>query len=329
MKRSAAVFAKTPVGDQQSSSDAEEKHSPGCWITDVPDVILYDILTYVDRPGERAAFLSSTLSLVSRSVHSSIENKRHAVWESILREYSVGSEDQNKGSAGSTAATGQTRQAKEAAAAVIELRRQRRQSKRLRRTTAKQDVIAAHKVLCSRTEDAILHMAEWAHSSQETLSLARIRSVIHTYGPILRFNQRAKMGGTLLVECCRSRYVAESVIRRCAAELIERHGADPNVPAAEGHPGFEGAPLPALVIAAVRGMPTVVKLLLDTGANPNDRGTSRFRLNKKPKKSVKGDKLTPLEFVYEMKKAEEGWGATKDQVKDLDKVIKMLKKVTA
>jgi len=313
---------------QAEATSEEFKHANSkvylsAFLTDVPDVIFYEILTYATRPTSRGPFMSSVLSLVSKSVRFSIEHNRQGVWESILLEYSFSRNELPKDG---TSIKQNKRVLEEASS---ELRRQRRQSKRLRQTTAKQDVMAAHKVLCDRTEDAILQIAEMAHSASTSLTLARLRRLIRTCGPILNINQRAKMGGTMLVECCRARYVTETVVRKCVQELVVNHGADPNIPAAEGHAGFQGAALPPLVIAAARGMPTVVQALLDFGANPVAQGTSRFRLHTNPKKSVRGDSLNPLEFAYKVKHAEEQNGATKEQLRSILKVIGILEKQKA
>jgi hypothetical protein len=142
-----------------------------------------------------------------------------------------------------------------------------------------------------------------------------LKRLLKEYEPIA-INRRVRTGGTFLVEVVRARYVKESVILKCVKLLIDHHGASPNVPSAEVALGSSstiapvyqssaasgevgtclssstGRELYPLIIAAARGMPTVVKYLLSVGAKPDLRGSSRFRLYSNPRKSVKGVDLT-------------------------------------
>jgi hypothetical protein len=80
------------------------------------------------------------------------------------------------------------------------------------------------------------------------------------------------------VECCRARYCRESVIHACVKELVEKHGADPDVATGAG-PGAGGAGgLTPLCVAAARGMVSVVRFLAEAGASLTVEGTGRFRL---------------------------------------------------
>lgn len=131
---------------------------------------------------------------------------------------------------------------------------------------------------------ALQEVADLAISkTPHPLSLARLRSVLNTYGPNLNINQRSAIGGTFLVDVVRARCIKESVILSCVRELIEVYSASPYVPATEGaqyqklkqikrkvngkHNNFTshrtaGNLLPPLVVASARGMPSVVKYLL-------------------------------------------------------------------
>jgi len=150
------------------------------------------------------------------------------------------------------------------------------------------------------------------------------------------------------VEVVRARYVKETVILKCIKLLIGENGADPNVPSAEEGldsttkiaPVYEtsaasgevgtclssstGRELYPLVIAAARGMATVVKYLLSVGANINLRGSSRFRLYSNPRKSVKGVDLTALEFAIKMRDNELENGVREEDLKGLNRVISLL-----
>ena len=218
-----------------------------------------------------------------------------------------------------------------ASANAYKARTQRRSSKRLRRTTAKQDVIHAHLVLRDQTELALQEVADMAISkTPKPLSLARLRGIMNNYGPVLNIDQRSAIGGTFLVDCCRARCVKESVILACVRELIEHYGASPNVPATEGSSyqlisKKQHNTLPALVVAATRGMPTVVKYLVEhTSASIHEKGASRFRLFMNPKKSICGY-YTPLEFAQKMKEAEIENGAKEVQLQSLNECIMLLK----
>ena len=158
------------------------------------------------------------------------------------------------------------------------------------------------------------------------LSLARFRAIVRNYGPDLNFDQRSVLGTTFMVDCCRARYIKESVILACVKELICNYGASANVCATEGQLYSNNQKyLPPLVVASARGMPTVVRYLVQNGGAMIDtRGTSRFRLFKNPSKSV-GGTFTALEFARAMHKAEIANGATEDDLKSLEKCILILR----
>jgi hypothetical protein len=297
-----------------------------CWLTEVPDVILYHILTFAECPTNIAPVLSLTLSLVSKGVHQSIEWKREALWEIVLREYSTNtvsdpSCQKRKRHSAKDAATPNSPTSVTTASFDL-----RRQCKRSRRTTAKQDVMTTQRALLTRTDAVIIQVAEMALCRSEPLSLGRLHGLLRTKGPSLYINRRATFGTTLLIECCRARHVKEAVIRRCVRDLVENHGADPNVPAQEGDPdSLEGySSYTPLLIASARAMPMVVQTLLDAGADPNIRGSSRFRLYKNPKITIKGDFLTPLEIATKMMISESKEGAVASELNGLRKVIAAL-----
>ena len=279
---------------------------------DLPDALLYNILTYVSVPTKIAVCVIHSLLPLCSTIKDYFD-KEDALWELILGGYYYESD----GTPNRT---------------DYQSRRQRRDSKRLRRTTAKYDVAHAHLVLRDRTDMALQDVADLAISkSPPLLSVSRLRGILHTYGPHLNINQQQSTsttgGGTFLVDCCRARHVTERVILKCIEELIVRQGASPHVPAMEAA-GTHGkvSVLPALVVASARGMPLVVQYLLDCPGSDESihvKGTSRFRLFTKPRKSVNGT-FTPLEFALQMKKAEMEYGATPQDLKSLNKCIDLL-----
>ena len=174
-----------------------------------------------------------------------------------------------------------------------------------------------------------------------------LKKLLKEYEPIA-INRRVRTGGTFCVEVVRARYVSESVILKCMKLLIGEHGANPNVASAEIGlaststilPIYErisaasgevicssssnGRELYPLIIAAARGMSTVVKYLLSVGANPRLRGSSRFRLYSNPRKTVKGVDLTAYQFARKMRDEEMENGIGMDDLKGLIKCMKML-----
>lgn len=102
--------------------------------------------------------------------------------------------------------------------------------------------------------------------------------------------------------------------------------------------------LPPLIIAAARGMPSIVKYLLSKSKDLQEsrhnhdgmkkmiemRGSSRFRLFTNPKKSISGKSWTALEFARNMKDAEMLHGAKDDgDLNTLNACIKLLSNADA
>jgi hypothetical protein len=221
-----------------------------------------------------------------------------------------------------------------------------RRSGRLRPATPKDIYIHHYCLLLSRSESALLELQERAHSSKKTVSLSMLKKLLIEYEPIA-INRRVRTGGTFLVEVVRARYVKESVILKCIKLLIAS-GANPNIASAEiglcptsttkniygtsaasGEVGrcltsSTGKELYPLIIAAARGMCTVVEYLLEVGADRNLKGSSRFRLYSNMKKTVKGVDLTALEFAIKMKDHEVENGIKRADLRGLLRTISLL-----
>jgi hypothetical protein len=131
----------------------------------------------------------------------------------------------------------------------------------------------------------------------------------------LRVNQRASIGGTLLVECCRAKHVHERVIVQCARELVEMHGADPSLTAGDGG-------LTPLCIGAARGLPSLVQFLLGCGANAMAAGTGRFR-QWGSAASIHGT-FRPLDWAREMLAAERACRVSALNLRPLEKCVALL-----
>lgn len=145
--------------------------------------------------------------------------------------------------------------------------------------------------------------------------------LLNEFGPHLRINTTLSSGGLYLVEVCRARHVRESVVLKCVQELVEERGAIADLFTSEA----PNSSLTALCVAAVRAMPTVVKYLLCTARASRDiRSSGRFRLMAQPKKSLRCNNVTPLEFAQKMRQAEIEAGASARDLVNLNKCIRLL-----
>ena len=266
-------------------------------------MILYHIVGFAAPPTHRANVLCHQIAILCRDARKMIlEDERSvALWGAVLAgDYGIGDKSQSGN----------------------HQKKQRRSCKRLRRSPCHQ-VRDAHKLMKDNTEIAFFYLSELAHAgskSKEGLTRRSLISILHTYGPYLRFNNPVSSGGTYLVEVCRARHVKEGIILKCVEELVEHHGCLLDVPTAEA----KNSHLTALCVAAVRGMPTVVRYLLQKGASPDELCSGRFRLATNARKSVRCTQATPLEFGTTMRQSELEHGATTADLTNLDKCIQLL-----
>lgn len=270
-----------------------------CLLSTLPDELLYKVLSFAETEMGIGPFLGGVLSRVNKAMKRVTDND--ALWEMILS----GAEYHHTANPSTVLSLG---------------RKRRRESTRLRPSTAKEEVIHAHWVLRDQTEMALQDFADLCVLGKpHKLTLPRLRAILHRYGNIC-INQRSRNGETFLVECCRARHASERIILNCITELIVVHHANPNYPAFEG---ATRATVPALVIAAARGMPSVVKYLLSVGAILNQEGTSRFRLHSNPSKSIRGT-YSPLDFAKRMREEELLYGASEEDLFTIDACIQIL-----
>lgn len=294
------------------SDDSNNRHP---FFLQLPEVILHTVLTFVAPPTDRAAVLCHRIALLDSSHHRAVKSRWDILW-STIRDSEYGRVEGSRGARGGDGYA--------STAAPL------RSSKRLRRSP-KDQVRDRHTLLLDNTKIGHYALSEMAHSSRTPLSLARLRWIFREYGPLLKVNQVADIGGTFLIECCRARYVEEGTVLRCVKELAERHGALPDVASAvasnsRGKKVNGDHGLTPLCVAAARGMPSVVKYLLKMGASPALRGTGRFRFVSNPKKSLFGT-FSPLGFAEAMRKAEVENEIDEDELRSLDQCIKALRKV--
>jgi len=267
-------------------------------ILDLPDSILFTILTYVASRTNRVHVIFHQLAPLSRSFYESLTYNRSLLFSAILSE-DYGCIDRMGGE------------------------KKRRLSERLKRTM-KGKVRDAHIQFCDRNDIVHYVISEMAHSRKVSLNLQRIRKVFRDYGPILGCNHRSKIGGTFLIECCRARYVTERVILACIKELVEKHGSLPNVSSSEiSNINRNVDYIYPICIASARAMPKVCQYLIQKGASVNIKGTGRFRLKFNPRKSIYGT-YTPLRFAKVMRENETKFGASSSDLVNLDQCIQVL-----
>jgi hypothetical protein len=265
-------------------------------VWELPEVLLYHVASFVAPQTERASFFCHKIAPLCKASLKAIleEDKSIVLWDLVLSgDYGV--EHGNR-------------------------KTQRRSCKRLRRSPVDQ-VRDAHKNLVDNTEIAYFYLWELSYASTKNcLTKSKLCGILNEYGPNLMLNKTVSSGGTFLVEVCRARHTTQSTILHCVQELIERRGASIDVPTNESANSI----LSALCVAAVRAMPKVVEYLLSKGASQDIRCNARFRLYTNPKKSVRCADVTPLEFAKAMLDAERAEGASEQDLRDLNRVIKLL-----
>lgn len=263
----------------------------------VPEVVLYSILCFVAGPTHRAHVICHQLVPLSKTIASLLLEDSVTLWQAVL--------DGDYG----------------AKQYQIQHNRNTRGASKRRRESPIYRVRDAHLLIKDNTEIAYYYLEEATSTPGQPLTVARLRGIFHEYGPHLRINDRSKVGGTFLVACCRARYTRECHIRQCVELLVETHGADTSLFTME----TAQSRLTPLCVAAARGMPSVVKYLLEQGASKTETSTGRFRLHTNARKSIKCTNATPLQFAQDMRAGEVEAGADCGDLKDLDKCIRLLK----
>jgi hypothetical protein len=276
-------------------------------IWDLPEVLLYHIACFVAPLTKRAHVLCHDIAPLCRAASRAILDEERSVnlWDLVLQ-----------GDYGSSNTT------------TYDIPMgggpPKRCCQRLRRSPVHR-VRDAQALLQKNTEIAYFFLWELSYENSSvkkgsSLTRKKLCGILAEYGPLLLVNEIMSSGGTFLVEVCRSRNTSQRVILECVKELVETRGAMVNVATNES----TNSTLTALCVAAVRGMPNVVKYLLSKGASRDIQCSARFRLFKNPKKSVKCTKATPLEFATAMLAEEKKEGATTAEVSNLKNCIKLL-----
>jgi hypothetical protein len=270
---------------------------------ELPDELLFYLVSFVAAPTHRATVLCHQLAPLSKAARRAIleEDSSITLWDTVLREdYGVADISTNH-------ASGVTRRA----------------CKRLRRSPVDR-VRDAHILIQDNTEIAFFYLSEMVNASKKELTKSKLCRLLAEYGPHLRINKVLSSGGLYLVEVCRARHVKELVVLKCVQELVEQRGALVDLSSNDGGKSNQTA----LCVAAVRGMPTVVKYLLQRGASRHIRSSGRFRLHTQSKKTLQCKNVTPIEFALAMRDSEKDAGATEDNLSDLNKCIRLLEDST-
>lgn len=200
-----------------------------------------------------------------------------------------------------------------------------RHSKGLKRSPVRK-VRDAHELMVANTELAYNDLWELGYSlKKNALTKQKMINILNEFGPVM-VNRTMTSGGIFLVEVCRARNTPANTILHCVQELVERRGAFVNIPTNNSKDYL----LTVLCVASVRGMHKVVDYLISNGALPstNIRCAGKFKLFKNPRKCLRCIGVIPLEFSKQMLAAEIKEGATRQDLKDLNRCIQLLKRVT-
>lgn len=250
----------------------------------LPDDLWYSILTFASAPTERAAVLCSRVAPLCSALRESVDRGRPGLWSAVLDEYGGGGDAVSSRKRRRTSTTIAPPPA--------------RSSARLRPASKKDEVRAAHARLLDRTVIAHRALTELTRTAvAPTLTLGGLRWIFAHHGPSLSCDRRFSdptsysQGDTFLVECCRAAGASERIVLSCAKELVSERGARP-----DGPPPSSSRRTTPLCVAAARGMPSVVRFLLDSGADPRVEGADRFPIRRRPSRSVSGT-FAPLRIA--------------------------------
>lgn len=262
---------------------------------ELPESVIFLILSYTEASTHRAQVICHQLAPLCKAAKKSLledEENCAVLWETLLT-VDYGGNDRSHTSD--------------------------RQCKRLKRGPIHK-VAHAHLRIKDNTEIAYFYVSELTSASKGKLSKGKFSGILNEFGPHLRVNSTMSSGGIFLVEVCRSRNVRETVILKCVKDLVEERGALVDQLTSES----PGSRMNALCVAAARGMPSVVRYLLDRGARRDIKSSGRFRLHTEPKKTIRCTNLTPVEFSKSMRDAEKAAGASERALADLDECIALL-----
>jgi len=162
--------------------------------------------------------------------------------------------------------------------------------------------------------EALHHALASAGQDSRDLSVRKVKKWAARHHPTLVDRVSPVYDATLLMEVCKARGVGEATMVQVATALIEEMGAS----AARAN----DSDLSPLIIAAARGLPKMVKLLLEHGAYTKRPGLGRFRLADS-RQSIRG-RHSALDWVELLLREEAAIGVAPAQQKGLRKCLELL-----
>lgn len=288
-------------------------------IWNLPDVLIFRVVAFVAAPTNRATILCHSIAPLCKAAYEKIlPSHEDNMLDSLLWDI-VMTEDYGNSTSQSNL-VGRKRRNNRNPTHQLE-QHDRRECKRLRRSSIHR-IRDAHRLISDNTEIAYFYLSEMVNCTSNGNNLTKVRlvSLLHEYGPNLRFNRPVSSGGLYLVEICRAKNVKEAVILRCTQELVEHWGIQVDLRTSESNISCQTA----LCVAAARGLHTVVKYLIDRGATLDIISSGRFALHTRPKKTIRCIHQSALEFAITMRDAERLEGATDASLTGLNKCIKLL-----
>ena len=288
-------------------------------IWNLPDVLIFKVVAFVAAPTNRATILCHSIAPLCKAAYEKIlPSHEDNMLDSLLWDI-VMTEDYGNSTSQSNL-VGRKRRNNRNLTQQLE-QHDRRECKRLRRSSIHR-IRDAHRLISDNTEIAYFNLSEMVNCTNNGNNLTKVRlvSLLHEYGPNLRFNRPVSSGGLYLVEICRAKNVKEAVILRCTQELVEHWGIQVDLRTSESNISCQTA----LCVAAARGLHTVVKYLIDRGATLDIISSGRFALHTRPKKTIRCIHQSALEFAITMRDAERLEGATDASLTGLNKCIKLL-----
>ena len=320
MENSLSITTPTPL-HQQQQHDTTLSSSPLALLSDIPDEILYKIISYVATSTNRATIICHVLAplckpLYHKLIVQSQDNiSSSSIWDILLIEdYGSINNSNNINSCSD--------QYKISNIVHHSQQPTRRVCKRLCRTSIHR-VRDVHMLMKSNTEIAFFYLSEMVNCTQNhnKLSKTRLVRLINEYGPNLQMNHVTSTGGLFLVEICRAKHIKENVILKCVQLLMEEYHVLPNLRTAESNISYQ---TPLCVVAA-RGLHTIVQYLLQHPTiDINIISSGRFALYSKPKKIIRCEHCTALQFAITMRDAERIEGANENSLLGLNKCIQLL-----
>ena len=312
----AAATANPPLSSSSSSSYST-------LLLDLPDVLLFRVVSFAAAPTERATVVCHQLARLCRAAHQNLFSADRAMlWSTLLHEdYGVVVDDDDADDDMPHHPLRPTR-------------KRRRKCQRLSRSPVER-VRDAHQLMTTNTEIAFFYLSELANGNSggsKKLTRARWTQIWNEYGPRLRIHRPVSNGGLFLVEVCRARAVSERTVLLCVQSLVEEPNHSKNNSSSNSwiiNLRTNESPRcreTALCVAATRGMCSVVQYLLQHGADPDIPSWGRFSLHTNKKQSVRCDEATVDEFVRAMLEAEEKAGATKGALMALQKCLRMVER---